>query len=73
MRRHRCARISVDKNFHRAKLAAPVHAGAKIDFSVLARAVEGFVAGGDLVLRLCREHRRVARTENEIAPRRDLD
>ena len=44
----------------------------RFDFTALARAGEGFVAGGNLVLRVRRQHRRMARTENEAAPRRDF-
>ena len=59
-------------NRARAKSATPFHAGSKIGFSVLARASERFAASGNLVLRFCRQHRRVARPKNEIAPRRDF-
>src|SRR6202012_4547715 len=53
----------------RAKFAKAVHAGTPIDFSILDRAGERFAANGDLVLRVRRKHRRMARTKNENAPR----
>ena len=53
----------------RAKSATPVHAGNKTGFTILARAGERFVAVGNLVRRIRWQHRRMARTKNETAPR----
>src|SRR5882724_5314940 len=65
------ADVFIFSDYYRATVAAAVHTGTKIDCSILARAGKRFVASGDLVLCFCWKHRRVARKENEIAPRRD--
>ena len=64
-------RLFVDPNLPGSKSPAPVHPIICPGFAGLARAGEGFVAGGTLVWRVCGQHGRVARPTAENASRWD--